>query len=260
MRGARAAACAAAAVLAAATGLAAQEDFRWTGRVEAGDVVEIEGVNGSISAEPASGDEVEVVARKRADRSDPASVRIEVVEHEDGVTICSMYPTPRGERENRCAPGDAGHMNSRDNDVKVDYTVRVPRGVEFRGENVNGDVEAEGLSGRAVAETVNGSIRLATSGVAHARTVNGSIEARMGRADWQGALEFRTVNGGITVYLPDGVGAEVEARSVNGSMETDFPLTVEGRWGPREMRGTLGGGGRTLRLETVNGSIELRRG
>jgi hypothetical protein len=37
-------------------------------------------------------------------------------------------------------------------------------------------------------------------------------------------------------------------------------MTIEGRWGPKSFRGTIGtGGGRTLSLETVNGAIRLRR-
>jgi DUF4097 and DUF4098 domain-containing protein YvlB len=81
----------------------------------------------------------------------------------------------------------------------------------------------------------------------------------MGRADWTGDAEFATVNGGITLELPAGTGADVEARTVNGGIETDFPLEVRGRVSRRRMSGTIGGGGRKLTLETVNGAIHLRR-
>ena len=46
---------------------------------------------------------------------------------------------------------------------------------------------------------------------------------------------------------------------MNGEIETDFPLTVTGRISRRHLSGTIGGGGRTLELETVNGSIQLRK-
>ena len=249
-------------LLCAAPALGAQEEevFRWSGTVEAGDRIEVEGINGFIHAEPGTGREVEVVARKHGEDDDPSSVQIEVIEHEDGVTLCALYPTPEGKPRNRCAPGGEGRMNNGRNDVEVDFTVRVPSGVDFHGATVNGEVVAEGLSGRTVARTVNGSVRVSTAGVARAETVNGSIEARLGSADWDGTLDFETVNGAITVYLPDGVDADVSAETVNGSLETQFPLTVRGRWGPKEMRGTLGSGGRGLKLETVNGSIHLLRG
>jgi len=89
--------------------------------------------------------------------------------------------------------------------------------------------------------------------------VNGSVSATLGRADWVGEADFTTVNGGITLTLPAGVNTEVHAETVNGDLDTDFPLTVTGRFGPRRLRGTIGNGGRTLNLTTVNGSIRLRK-
>jgi DUF4097 and DUF4098 domain-containing protein YvlB len=51
----------------------------------------------------------------------------------------------------------------------------------------------------------------------------------------------------------------VHASTVNGGISTDFPLTVQGRFGPKRLNGRIGDGGRTLSLTTVNGEIELRR-
>lgn len=235
------------------------ESFRWQGRVAAGQAIEVKGVNGGIEAEPGSGSEVEVRAVKRARRSNPDSVEVRVVEHGGGVTICAVYPTPPGERSNECAPGEGGRMSTRDNDVQVDFVVRVPPGVNFIGRTVNGGIEARGLPGDAEAHTVNGGVTVEAAGHTVGRTVNGSIDARMGRADWTGDAKFATVNGAITLSLPAEAGAEVDARTVNGGIETDFPLQVTGRVSRRRMSGTIGGGGRKLTMETVNGGIHLRR-
>jgi len=97
------------------------------------------------------------------------------------------------------------------------------------------------------------------SGSAEAQTVNGSIVASLGRATWSDGLDFRTVNGGITLDLPANLSAEVRAQTVNGDIVTDFPLTVTGRLGPRKLNGTIGNGGRRLDLATVNGTIRLRK-
>ena len=234
------------------------DDFEWRGRVDRGQTVIIAGVNGRDEAMEVSGTEVEVRAIKREGRrGDPDDVRIEVIEHSGGVTICAVYPS-RGSRPNECREDGHGRMNVENNDTKVEFTVRVPAGVHFTGRTVNGDVKVRGLSANVRASTVNGDVDLSTSGYANATTVNGSIHAVLGSGDWNGDLEFETVNGTITVELPPGIAADVRASTVNGHIETDFPLTVQGRWGPREMRGTIGGGGHELRLETVNGSIRLR--
>jgi len=235
-------------------------EFRWTGRLASGRVIEVKGVNGRVNAEgTAAGGEVEVVATKRARRSDTSSVRIELVEHADGVTVCAVYPSRDQDKPNRCAPGDGGGMNVRDNDVQVDFTVRVPAGVRFHGKTVNGGVEADNIAADVEAYTVNGGIRVSTMGLAKAMTVNGSIRATMGRADWQGELEFATVNGGIDLIFPSTLSTEVEAETLNGHIETDFPITAQGRLSRRRLEGVINGGGRELRLKTVNGNVEIRR-
>jgi hypothetical protein len=235
-----------------------QDNFQWQGQVSAGNAIEIKGVNGDIRAEAASGNQVEVVATKSGRRSDPNSVRIQVVEHNGGVTICAVYPNTDS-RQNVCAPGNEGHMNVRNNDVQVDFTVRVPAGVRFQGRTVNGEVAAESLGSDVEASTVNGSISISTAGYARANTVNGEINASMGRSNWTQALEFETVNGGITVSLPAATSTEFEAETLNGDISTDFPVTVQGRFSKRHMSGTIGDGGRRLNLKTVNGSIRVRR-
>jgi hypothetical protein len=240
---------------------AASDDFRWAGKLRAGQTIEVKGVNGSIEAVPAkSGSEIEVTAEKHGRRDDPDTVEIQVVEHADGVTICAVYPAGRWSRSgsNRCEPGDGG-MNSENNDVEVEFRVSVPDGVHFAGRTVNGGVTAEELGGDVTANTVNGGVRASGRGVVRGETVNGSLFARMGRADWSGDLSYSTVNGSITVELPRDANAEVHASTVNGGIEADFPLTIKGKWGPRSARGTLGSGGRSLDLETVNGAIRLRR-
>ena len=249
------------AALAVALPLEAQStDFTWRGRLAAGRQIEIKSVNGEISALPADGDEIVVTANKRARRDDPEEVRIEVVEHADGVTICAVYPTPRrARRPNECGPGEGGQMSVQNNDVKVDFTVRVPARVRLAARTVNGDVDIDGLGSHVEARTVNGSIRLATRGYASASTVNGSINASLGTASWNDDLEFETVNGGITIDVPANLNADVRFSTVNGSVETDFPISVQGRFNSRRMSGTIGNGGRGLRANTVNGSIRLRK-
>lgn len=250
----------AAAALAAPLAQAASEDFRWSGKLKAGQTIEVKGVNGSIEAEPASGGDVEVLAEKHARRDDPADVEIKVVEHAGGVTICAVYPGSRWSlRGNSCEPGDAGNLGADRNDVEVEFHVRVPEGVHFAGRTVNGGITAEGLGGDVLANTVNGSVRASGKGVVRGETVNGSLYARLGRADWTGDLSYSTVNGSITVELPEGANADVRASTVNGGIEADFPLSIKGKWGPKSARGTLGSGGRSLELETVNGAIKLRK-
>jgi hypothetical protein len=249
----------AAVVLPGAT-LQAQADFEWKGRLARGRTIQVWGITGDVIASAAAGDEAVVTAvRREGRRGNPEDVRIEVVEHDGGVTICALYPPGRRGRENECLVGGGGHNETRDNDTRVEFTVRVPAGVRFDAGTVNGDVRARGLQSDTELRTVNGGVDVSTSGYAEVTTVNGSIDATIGTTSWSGHVDFRTVNGGITLELPAAAGAEVEAETVNGDITSDFPLTVSGRFGPRRVRGTIGGGGPALSLETVNGSIRLRK-
>lgn len=243
---------------AGATTAGSAVDFRWSGRVATGEALEIKGVSGSIEVALAEGDEVLVTAQATARRSDPASVRIERVEHADGITFCAVYPDPEGRAENRCGPGSSGRMNTERNDVRVDFRVEVPEGVSFVGRTVNGDVEVIGLRSDVTAVTVNGDVELTTTGFAQAETVNGSIDASMGSPDLREGASFSTVNGSITLDLPDDIDAELDASWLNGGFESDIPLLLEGRVSRRSARGVLGDGGPELELETVNGSIRIR--
>jgi hypothetical protein len=236
-------------------------DFHQTWSLAPGKTLEIEGVNGAIHASGTTDKVVEVSARKHAERSDPDEVTIEVLEHAGGVTLCVRYPDVRGNR-NTCEPGGHSHMHLDDNDVVVDFEVRVPAGVRFVGRTVNGSVTATGLTADAEGHTVNGAVTLETKGRAEARTVNGAVRARLGRLGGAGPVSFRTVNGSITVELPEGAGAEVRAQTLHGEIETDFPVTVthvKRRFVGDKLEGTIGKGGPLLELETVNGSIRVRR-
>ena len=81
----------------------------------------------------------------------------------------------------------------------------------------------------------------------------------MGRADWSDTLKMATVNGSITLTLPPDLNTDVKATTVNGDISSDFPMTVSGRISRRKVEGTIGGGGRLLSLDSVNGSITLKR-
>lgn len=232
-------------------------DFHWKGKLAAGQTIRIVGINGAVHASAASGPEVVVSARKHARRSDPESVKIEVVTGSDGVTICAVYPGRHG-KTNRCEGNGHNDQDTDNNDTEVEFTVSVPAGVLFDGSTVNGDVDALGLTADAMATTVNGSVEVNTKGRAEATTVNGSIRATVGKT-LNSDAEFTTVNGGITLTMPSDLACEFKANTVNGSIDSDFPITVTGKMNPNSLRGTIGAGGHRLSMSTVNGSIRLRK-
>ena len=73
-------------------------------------------------------------------------------------------------------------------------------------------------------------------------------------------MEFTTGNGRIEVTVPAEFNADIDASTGNGGIRTDFPIQVSGRISKTRLRGTIGQGGRRLRLVTGNGEIEIRKG
>lgn len=231
------------------------ESWSWTGALAAGRTLAINGVNGAVIAEPGTGSKVEVTAEKTGKHQDPSKVEIKVVQDSDGITICSVYPG----QSSPCSSEHKWVWHMDNNDVEVEYHVRVPAGVRFHAKTVNGSVSAHDLSGPVEAHTVNGAVDIETSQSGEANTVNGSVKATVGKLRSDGGLSFKTVNGSITLNLPDDTNAELEGSTVNGGMHTDFPVTISGDWGPKHMHGTIGRGGPTVHLTTVNGAISVKR-
>lgn len=257
----------AAALLVTATAAGAQQrstdrSFRWDGAIPSGAWLYVRNLNGAVRVERATGGQAEIVAEKSWRRGNPEEVRIEVrkVGNND-VLVCALWTeqTECDEDGYRVRSERNRWRNDRENDVAVEFTVRLPAGVRLDVSTVNGELDVSGASSVVEASTVNGSIAATSSGgPVNANTVNGSIEVRMGRVG-DSDLSFETVNGSIEVYVPDGLDADVDMRTVNGSVGSDFPLTVTGRINPRRIRATLGKGGRRIELKTVNGQVELRK-
>lgn len=237
------------------------EAFTWSGRVPEGRWIMIRNVNGTIEVAPGTSDRVEVVASRHTRRGDPESVRFEVKKFgpgEQDVLVCALW----GERATCDETGyrSRGSWSSRENEVNVEFQVRVPRNVKVAAYGVNGEVRVRDVTSEVDVETTNGSVTVSSaSGPVNARTTNGSVRATMGRFDLKSDLTFETTNGSVIAEFSQDIDAEVDLRTVNGRFMTDFPVTVTGRIDPQRLRATLGKGGPRIRLATTNGNVELRR-
>jgi hypothetical protein len=239
-----------------------ERDFSWDGRITSGRWLYLRDLNGSIRVERATGDRAEVTAVKRWRRGDPEDVRIETrrLGGDDGdVIICAFWTENASCDEDGYRSHSDRNWRGHDNDTSVEFTVRLPAGVRIGVSTVNGGVTVNGATSEVRASTVNGRVSaMSSGGPVNASTVNGDIDVRM-RELGTGDLEYSTVNGSIEIEVPANLDAELDMRTVNGSLSADFPITLQGRVNPRRMRATIGKGGRRIRLETVNGSVELRK-
>ena len=241
----------------------AQRDaFSMSERIPDGRWIRVRNVNGDVRVRASSSDKVEVTATKSWRRGDPKDVRIEMKKDADGdILICAFWTENATCSETGYeSHGDGDRGWRRNNDVAVEFEVRVPRGVKVGAWSVNGGVSVDGVSNEVRAGTVNGSVdAVSTGGPVQASTVNGSVHAIMGRLDGDEDLDFMTVNGTVVAEFAGDIDADIDLATVNGRFQTDWPVTISGRIDPRHLRATLGKGGRRIRLRTVNGNVELRK-
>jgi len=143
----------------------------------------------------------------------------------------------------------------------VNYEVLAPRDIDLTLETHNGSIAIEGVRGDLSFEAENGSLKLdGVAGNVRGRTTNGGVEAELTGETWEGTgLDLETTNGAVRLRIPEGYSARLETGTVNGGIDIDFPVTVQGRLG-REFSTTLGGGGPLVRAETTNGQVRISRG
>jgi DUF4097 and DUF4098 domain-containing protein YvlB len=123
----------------------------------------------------------------------------------------------------------------------------------------NGDLDITGVTGQVQARCVNG--QLVANGLrnnAKLSTVNNKLEARFDElaAD---LIELESVNGGVRLILPPDPRASLQATTVRGDIANEFGLHASSGLTGDEMREELGGGGTEIKLNSLNGRIEIDR-
>jgi len=149
-----------------------------------------------------------------------------------------------------------GFLDFGSSGAHVDYELQIPAATQVHFETCNGKVAATGFRGSLSGDAVNGSIELSDiEGPTSATTVNGSVKVGFKGPFKKSRIE--TVNGSIEVAFDKSSSVKYDLETVNGHIEGDFDMPVEGKFGPKEARGSYNGGNESLHCETVNGSIRL---
>ncbi|MEP7064925.1 MAG: DUF4097 family beta strand repeat-containing protein [Gemmatimonadota bacterium] len=268
MRRSHLALVAAMALIAFATPASAQHDwddgpakydssFSTKQSIAEGSTIRVDNLNGSINVEGSNDASTTVTAVKRWRRGDPSMVRILVEPGKNGTTVCALWSD-----EKRCDDnGSRNYHGNRRNDVQVQFTVHVAKGVKVDLNTVNGSLDVSGATASVDAETVNGRVEVATlGGPVSAKTVNGSVRATIQHlVKTDEPMVFESVNGSVQLEAPADLSADVDAETTNGGIESDFPLTISSGMIGKHIHGTVGQGGRRVQLHTVNGSVKLRK-
>lgn len=238
--------------------------FAWNDTVGASGTLHVRNAMGAIRVTAGSGTMVRARARRTADGAS-APVYFQATRRGADVYLCALRaPGDRcGERgANTGRSGTLTDLLGRGRGAaRVEWTIELPAGVPVDASTAVGGVTVDSITAPVTAATVNGDIRaLAIRGPISATTVNGSVTAVVDSLPADGDVTLETVNGAVTATLPPTLAGSVSLETVSGRVSTDFPLPQPSAEAPRQIQGTVGAGGSTVRLETVNGSVTLRRG
>lgn len=142
----------------------------------------------------------------------------------------------------------------------VSYRLAVPTQTSLSLRSTNGGISISDVEGQIEFRTVNGGVKLMNlAGDVTGRTSNGGVDVDLNGATWVGAgLNVETSNGGVRLRIPEQYSARLEAGTVNGGFEIDFPLAVQGRV-DREISANIGAGGPLIRVRTNNGGLKVTK-
>jgi putative adhesin len=227
--------------------LAAHETLTETRPFEHGGSFELENVNGRVDVATWNEPEVRIVADKSASsRSLLRRLEVRIEGQGSRVSVFTQYP-----RRMAWFLGSGGQVN---------YRITLPADARVRVKTVNGRVEVDGVATEVRASTTNGSVEVKDAGgPVVVSTVNGSVTAGYRSRPPDAETRLSTTNGSLTLLLPEGTGGRLEAQTVNGSVENDFPLQSTDRSSRHRLTGRLGEGNGSIEMTTVNGSIHVAR-
>ena len=219
--------------------------------------VSVSNVNGSINVIAWDRNEVKLIAVKHADTKEHlADVDIKIDARPDYFSVESDYGDDRGWKTD-------SDRHWRNNDrVTVEYELTVPRAAMLNEiETVNGSVAVNDFSNMVKVSAVNGTVRAGNlRGTANLSTVNGEVFADFDRLAAGSKIALETVNGRVTLTIPSDASADVKAESLNGQITNDFGLeNRKGKYVGNSLHGRLGNGEVTIKLESVNGQLAVKR-
>lgn len=158
----------------------------------------------------------------------------------------------------------------------VDLIIKVPKNFSLHLATINdGDIEVDNVDGNHEVSNVNGDIKFINiNGSVVANTINGDIIVDLHTVTSDTPMAFTNLNGDIEIKLPATIKANIEAKSDNGQVYSDFDIKLQNKSKKTNgakvngyykisldgvVYGTINGGGPDITLSSMNGDIMLKK-
>lgn len=239
--------------------------------------IDVDLVNGSVNVVGDGGSTIRVEGERVIHAANQDQVarakKDDVLDINEKDGVAQLYENGPFRGNDHASDYHGFHDNSeRQYEVAWNLTVHVPRETALRLRSVNGGVTAQDTSGPFDVRSVNGPLSMTNiAGSGTASAVNGANTVSF-RENPKGDSAITSVNGKIEVTFQPNLSADFNLKTVNGGMYTDFestalastgtPANVSGKFVYKnrgESRIRVGAGGPQIRIETVNGSIQIKK-
>jgi len=164
-------------------------------------------------------------------------VRIVAQPSPRGIVICALWNRTSECREDVDVPRGRTSTNPADR-ISVEILVKVPRGAPIYAVTINGDIEVDDATSSVYAASTNGNVLTRSSA---------------------GAIVATTINGAVTAQLQEPVDVDLDVRTTFGKLRLEVPVVVAGPIKAGQLRGTIGRGGRRIRMSSVNGDVIVEK-
>lgn len=123
------------------------------------------------------------------------------------------------------------------NQVKINYTIYVPKNMELKVKSISGNVDALEYNGQLTLDLISGNINVKK----HSKKMN-----------------LKTISGDIDVVVSD---AEFKAETLTGTVYSDLDINFNNKRKHHgsKIHGTVKNGKSSLKLKTISGDIFLRK-
>jgi len=139
---------------------------------------------------------------------------------------------------------------------EINYRITVPPNIKVSVDNVNGEIELNGVNSEVEASTVNGTISFDNlCGIKDLSTVNGKIS---GTIDSVRNIKLETVNGSIDLGIAKTFSGSIKATVVNGRVSYENLTLSDPVDEKKSLRGYIGNRDNELSIDAVNGKITLK--
>ena len=275
----------------AGRGLVEGRSIDTTFRMDKGGVVDLQVAFGNMTVTGATGNDVRIRAT-----TDQGRVRLRASSTLATLRATGDHGPPGGVRYEVSVPAGirvlmrATNGNLTATGVKGDIEAENIHGTILltdvsglaRIESVSGNVVASRLVGDIHIDAMSGGVSITdaegeitvdnTSGPTTLTDIRSSavrVESVSGQVRYQGTIErtgrydFESHSGNITLTLPPSAGAVLTLSTYSGSLDTDFPITLQQSASGREekqLQFRLGTGGARISAESFSGNITITRG